>query len=325
VLRSAGRTEDTLHFLEEIIMKAIVTAEQGAQPQLAEVPMPQPGPGEVLVKVQASSVNGFDTAAAAGYLAGMMEHRYPVVLGKDFAGTVEAVGEGVTRFTAGDAVFGVVTKPFLGDGGFGEYVTVPAEIGIAALPDGADPVAAGALGLAGTAAVDALAAVSPQAGETVLVSGATGGVGAIAVQYAAAAGARVIATARPGEEADFVRGLGAAETVDYTGDVAAQVRQIAPDGVDAVVHLAGDGAVLAGLLTEKGRLASTLGLGADQHPAAIAIMATPSAATLDGLAADLAAGRLTVPVARSYPLADVPAAFSDFATGTLGKIAITVA
>src|SRR5215207_2629657 len=109
-------------------MKAIATTEHGAQPQLAEVATPQPGPGEVLVKVQASSVNGFDTSVAAGYLAGMMEHRYPVVLGKDFAGTVEAVGAGVTRFNVGDAVFGVVTKPFLGDGGFGEYVTVPDEV-----------------------------------------------------------------------------------------------------------------------------------------------------------------------------------------------------
>lgn len=306
-------------------MKAIVTSDQGSHPRLAEVPTPQPGPGEVLVKVQASSVNGFDTAVAAGYLTGMMEHRYPVVLGKDFAGTVEAVGDGVTDFTIGDAVFGVVTKPFLGDGGFGEYVTVLAEIGIAALPDGTDPAAAGALGLAGTAAADALAAVSPQAGETVLVSGATGGVGAIAIQYAAAAGARVIATARPGEEADFVCGLGAVETVDYTGDVAAQVRQITPDGVDVVLHLAGDGAALAQLLTDKGRLASTLGLGADQHPAATAIMATPSTATLDRLAADLAAGRLRVPIVRTYQLEEVPAAFGDFATGTLGKIAITVA
>ena len=155
-----------------------------------------------------------------------------MVLGKDFAGTVEAVGEGVTRFTAGDAVFGVVTKSFLGDGAFAEYVTVLDEVGIAALPDGADPVAAGALGLAGTAAADALAAAAPQAGETVLVSGATGGVGAIAVQYAAAAGARVIATARPCDEANFVRGLGANVMVDYTGDVSAQVGELSPDGVD---------------------------------------------------------------------------------------------
>jgi NADPH:quinone reductase-like Zn-dependent oxidoreductase len=305
-------------------MKAVVTTEQGAKPEVIEVPKPQAGAGEVLVKVQASSVNGFDLSVAGGHVVGMMEHRFPVVLGKDFAGTVEAVGAGVTRFAVGDAVFGVVTKAFLGDGGFGEYVTVPEEIGIAKLPEGVDMAAAGALGLAGTAAADSLTAAAPQPGEIVLISGATGGVGAIAVQYAAAAGARVIATAKPGEEAEFVTKLGAHEVVDHTGDVPAQVRAVAPDGVDVIVHLAGDGSVLAGLLTEKGRIASTIGYGADQHPGATFIMANPAPATLDRLAADLAAGRVSVPVARTYSLDDVPAAFGDFAGGTLGKIAITV-
>lgn len=306
-------------------MRAVVITEQGAKPELIELPTPRPGPGEVLVRVQASSVNGFDLSVVAGRLAGTMEHRFPVGLGKDFAGTVEAVGDGVTRFKPGDAVFGVVTKPYLGDGGFGEYVTVLEEISIAALPAGVEVAAAGALGLAGTAAVDSLAAVSPQAGETVLVSGATGGVGAIAVQYAAAAGARVIATARPGGEVDFVRGLGASEVVDYTGDVAAQVRALSPDGVDVVLHFAGDGAELAGLLTEKGRLASTLGYGADQHPAATFVYANPTAETLDRVAADVAAGRLSVPVKRTYRLAEVPAALDEFAAGTCGKIGIVVA
>ncbi|WP_329106068.1 zinc-binding dehydrogenase [Micromonospora sp. NBC_01699] len=281
--------------------------------------------GEVLVRVESSSLNGFDTAVAAGYLAGMMEHRFPVVLGKDFAGTVEAIGDGVTRFAAGDRVFGVVTKAFLGDGGFGEFVTVSEAIGIAKLPVELDATVAGALGLAGTAAVDALDAVAPQSGETVLISGATGGVGAIAIQYAAAAGAKVIATARPGAEADFVRGLGATDVVDHTGDLAAQVRAITPGGVDVVLHLAGDGAALTALLTDKGRLASTLGLGPDQHPAATAVMATPTADTLDRLAADAAAGRLTVPVSRTYALHEVPAAFGDFTLGTIGKLAITLA
>ena len=77
------------------------------------------------VRVHAASVNGFDVAVANGYLKGMMEHRFPVVLGKDFAGTVDAVGAGVDRFQVGDRVFGVVTKPYLGDGSFAEYVTVP--------------------------------------------------------------------------------------------------------------------------------------------------------------------------------------------------------
>jgi NADPH:quinone reductase-like Zn-dependent oxidoreductase len=306
-------------------MRAIVLAEQGAGPVLTELPTPEPGAGEVLVKVAASSLNGFDLAVAAGHLAGMMEHRFPVVLGKDFAGTVAAVGEGTTRFVVGDRVFGVVTKPFLGDGGFGDYVVVGEQVGIAAVPEGLDVTAAGALGLAGTAAVDAIDAIAPQPGETVLISGATGGVGAIAVQYAVAAGARVIATAGPGAEADFVRELGATDVVDHTGDLPGQVRAISPDGVDVVLHLAGDGGALAGLLADKGRLASTLGLGPDQHPAATAIMADPTGETLDRLAADAAAGRVRVPVSRTYPLSDVPAAFADFAGGTLGKLAVTIA
>ena len=306
-------------------MRAVVIAEQGASPTLTELPTPAPSAGEVLVQVQASSLNGFDTAVAAGYLVGMMEHRFPMVLGKDFAGTVTAVGAGVSRFAVGDRVFGVVTKAFLGDGGLGEFVTVSEAIGIAQLPAELDIAAAGALGLAGTAAVDVLDAVSPQTGDSVLISGATGGVGAIAIQYAAAAGAKVIATARPGEEADFVRGLGATDVVDHTGDLSAQVRAIAPDGVDVVLHLAGDGGALTDLLADKGRLASTLGLGPDQHPAAVSIMATPTAETLDRLAADAAGGRITVPVSRTYPLADTPAAFADFTGGTLGKLAITIA
>lgn len=306
-------------------MRAVVVAEQGAPVTLAEVATPRPEAGEVLVRVRASSLNGFDTAVAAGYLAGVLEHRYPLVLGKDFAGTVEAVGAGVARFGPGDAVFGVVTKPFLGDGGFGEYVTVPEQVGVAHLPAGVDVAVAGALGLAGTAAVDALDAVALRAGETVLISGATGGVGAIAVQYAAAAGARVFATARPGAEEEFVRGLGAHAVVDHAGDVAAQVRAAAPDGVDVVLHLAGDGPALAALLADGGRLASTLGFGPEQHPAAVSVLANPSGGTLDRLAADVAGGRLTVPVARTYPLAAVTDAFGEFAGGTLGKIGIAVA
>jgi NADPH:quinone reductase-like Zn-dependent oxidoreductase len=134
----------------------------------------------------------------------------------------------------------------------------------------------------------------------------------------------VVATARPGEEADFVRGLGAHEVLDYTGDLDSQIRAVSPDGVDVVLHFAGDAAALAGALSEKGRLASTLGYGPDQHPAAVFIMANPTGETLDRLAADVADGKLTVPVARTYPLDEVPTAFDAFTSGTRGKIAVTV-
>lgn len=104
-------------------MRAIVIEDFAAAPAVRDLPEPTPEGGEVLVRVRASSLNGFDAMTAAGMLKGMVEHRFPVVLGKDFAGTVEAVGEQVSTFRVGDAVFGVVMKPFLGDGGLGEYVT----------------------------------------------------------------------------------------------------------------------------------------------------------------------------------------------------------
>lgn len=112
------------------------------------------------MKVGNASVNGFDLAVAAGMLEGAMEHRFPVVLGKDFAGTVEVVGEGVTRLVVGQPVFGVVMKPYLGDGSFADYVTVPEQYGIERLPDSLDPTTAGAFGLVGSAALAAIDAAS---------------------------------------------------------------------------------------------------------------------------------------------------------------------
>jgi NADPH:quinone reductase-like Zn-dependent oxidoreductase len=309
-------------------MRAIIISDFGAAPVQADLPQPEPEPGEVLVRVRASSLNRVDAATAAGMLKGMMEHRFPVVLGKDFAGTVEAVGDQVTRFAVGDEVFGVVLKPILGDGGLGEYVTVSEGFGLAHLPSGLSHPAAGALGLAGATALSAVEAVAPGEGQTVLVSGASGGVGAFAIQLAGARGAQVIATAKPGPAADLVAELGAAHIVDYTGDLTAQVRAVSPGGVNAALHLAGDGAQLAELLAPGGRLASTLGFGPDAlartDVTAIAIRANLDEATLDRLAADAAAGRLRVPVTRTYPLNDVPQALADFAAGAVGKYAITI-
>jgi NADPH:quinone reductase-like Zn-dependent oxidoreductase len=310
-------------------MRAFVLPDFERQPTLADIPTPEANPGEVLVRVHAASVNGIDLSIASGRLQGMLEYRFPVVLGKDFAGTVEAVGAGVTGFAAGDRVFGVVFDPSpLSSRSFTEYLAVPAGPNLTRVPEGVDFAADGVLGLAGSAALQAVDEVAPAAGETVLVSGATGGVGAYAVQLVAARGATVIATAKPGDEANFVRDLGASHGVDYTGDVAAQVRAIRPGGVEAVLHFAGDGAALGELLVPGGRLASTLIMSPDQLPVPNArvsgVFANPDAATLDRLAADVVAGRLRVPIQRTYRLDELGKAMADYAAGTRGKLAISV-
>jgi NADPH:quinone reductase-like Zn-dependent oxidoreductase len=310
-------------------MRAFVLPDFERQPTLADIPMPEAKPGEVLMRVHAASINGIDLSIASGQLQGMLEYHFPVVLGKDFAGTVEAVGTGVTGFAAGDRVFGVISDPSpLSSRSFAEDLAVPAEPNLTRVPEGVDFATAGVLGLAGTAALQAVDEVAPAAGETVLVSGATGGVGAYAVQLVAARGATVIATAMPGDEEDFVRDLGASHSVDYTDDVAAQVRAIRPGGVEAVLHFAGDGAALGELLVSGGRLASTLIMSPDQLPVPNAsvsgVFANPDAATLDRLAAECAAGRLKTPIQQTYALDRIGEAFAAFAAGTRGKLAVSV-
>jgi NADPH:quinone reductase-like Zn-dependent oxidoreductase len=308
-------------------MRAVAFPDFGAAPALTDLPVPEPGPGQILVQVRASSVNGFDLGVLGGFLKGVYEYEFPVVLGKDFAGVVAAIGAGVTAVDVGDHVFGVVMRPTLGPGAFAEYVVVGEEYGLARMPEGLDHARAGALGLAGTAALNAVDAIAPGPGETVLISGATGGVGAYAIQFATARGATVIATARPGAEAAFVTALGATRTVDHT-NLVTQVRAIAPDGVHAALHLAGDGPTVAGLLRPGGRLASTLHFTPDD-PAerdlkVTTVMADPSPATLTRLATDAVAGRLRVALARTYPLAETAQAIADFTGGTLGKLAVTI-
>lgn len=309
-------------------MRAAIYTEFGAAPQVADIAVPEPAEGEVRVRVRAASVNGFDVAVAAGYIKGMMEHRFPVVLGKDFAGTIDAVGAGVTGFDTGDRVFGVVTKAYLGDGSFAEYVTVPVSVGLAKLPDNVSLTEGAALGLAGTAALAAIDAAGLTAGQRVLITGATGGVGAQAVQLAAQAGAEVIATANTDRERDHVIALGATQIVDYTEDVAAATLAFQPEGVDVVIHLAGDPAALLPALRAGGRFISTLIYSPEQFPAeavtVIPIIANPTPETLNRLADYRAQDRTLVTIQKVYELEQAPAALTDFAGGTLGKIVITV-
>jgi NADPH:quinone reductase-like Zn-dependent oxidoreductase len=309
-------------------MKAVVLGAFDEAPRLIDLEVPAPAEGEVRVRVRAASVNGFDLAVANGQLNGMMEHRFPVVLGKDFAGTVDEIGAGVEGFAAGDRVFGVVSKSYLGDGSFAEYVTVPVALGLARIPDDLGFAEAAALGLAGTAAVTAVDGADIQEGQTVLVAGATGGVGDQALQLAVRAGATAIATANSADEVAQVTRAGAATTVDYKGDVVAQVRATAPDGVDVVLHFAGAPAALAGLVKPGGHFVSTLIQSPDQVAAddisVVPVFANPTAETLDRLAKNEADKNTSVSIQRTYSLDEGPEALRHFARGTLGKLIISV-
>jgi NADPH2:quinone reductase len=211
-----------VHSTKETNMKAIVLPRFGGPEvlELREVERPQPGPGELLVRVTAAGTNPVDAKLRANGTWAQLTP--PVVIGYDAAGVVEAVGPGVTDFAPGDEVY--YTPEIFGNphGSYAEYGRVPAAI-VARKPRNLSFVEAAAVPLAGGTAWEAVIrrlAVRP--GETILIHGAAGGVGSFAVQFAKVAGARVLATASP-QNHDLLRQLGAEVTIDYHKTDAARV------------------------------------------------------------------------------------------------------
>jgi len=307
-------------------MRAFTLDSFGAQPVLRDdIPGPHVADNEVLVRVHASSVNPVDVFIAAGALKEMAQHEFPVILGRDFAGVVEQVGSAVRRYRIGDEVFGFLlhANPAVHDGSWAELITVPEDNFVVAKPRSLDFAQAGAAPLAGITAIAAFDALEPAEGDTVLVAGASGGVGSFFVQLAAAAGANVIAPALP-DDNDYLHGLGVSELVDRNADVSAALRELHPDGVDAVldvVSLTPD----ASLLKKGGRLASPLG-AAGEGPGRFNVMAEPTPAKLLRLAELLDAGTLRVPIHRSYGLEQAGEALQALpTTHTQGKLGLTIA
>jgi NADPH:quinone reductase-like Zn-dependent oxidoreductase len=312
-------------------MRAFTITDSDAPPALRDdLPEPTPGAAELLVRVHASSANPVDNAIAAGMLKGMLEHEFPVILGRDYAGVVEQVGSGVTRYAAGDEVYGYLphANPTVHDGSWAELVTVPEDNFVARAPEGVELATAGAAPLAGITAMLALDALELSPGDTVLIVGATGGVGSFAVQLAAHAGATVIAPGLP-EDQGYLGGLGAKELLDRGADAAAAVRERHPDGVDALLDLASftpeDFDAYAAALKPDGRGASPNGAAGD-GPGRTNVMAVASPENLERLSRLLAAGTVAVPVQRSYDLSEAADALQALgSTHIQGKLAIRVA
>jgi NADPH:quinone reductase-like Zn-dependent oxidoreductase len=298
-------------------MRAIAVNEYGAVPARMEVPDPQPGPGQVLIKVEAAGINPFDRMIADGALQAIGPAQFPLVLGVDLAGTVEAVGERADRFAPGEELFGqLLIAPWGSAGTYAERVAVSEDAPLARVPQGLDPLVAAALPTAGSTALEIVESLEPLTGKTALLVGAAGGVGSFATQLAANAGAYLLAVAGA-DAGDRLRSYGAAEVIDHTaGSVPDALQRAHPDGIDVLIDLASDAdgfAALASLVRSGGtalktrfQYAADIEALASRGVAGVNFEQHVSSEVLERLADAVLSGRIVAPPITRITLDYVP-------------------
>jgi NADPH2:quinone reductase len=315
-------------------MQAVAIENYGGRDRLKVVnlPRPEPAAGEILVRIRAAGVNPVDTKVREGLLKDRLPNIFPIILGWDAAGIVEAVGPEAGTFSKGAEVFAYCRKPIIQHGTYAEYVCIP-ESFAAPKPRTMSFVEASAIPLAGLTAYQSLHDVAGLGkGQTVLIHAAAGGVGGFAVQIAKNLGARVIGTASAANH-DYVRGLGADEVIDYTKqDFRDAVRALYPDGVDVAFDTVGgdvqtrsadvirkDG-VLVSLLAYKNEAdLQKLGIRTKYH------FVTPNGDHLRVLAAWADNGKFRVHIAHALPLEQAARAHELIESRhTQGKIVLVV-
>lgn len=299
--------------------QAVVFSSFGGPDVLAvvEVPEPHAGAGQVRVRVRAAGVQPFDTMVRRGDAQGFVQVDFPQTTGNELAGVIDEVGEGVSGFVAGDEVIGFTTMDAVA-----ELVVVSADH-IIIKPARMPWVEAGVLSVCGQTAHIALSGLRVGAGDTVLIHGAAGGVGTMAVQLARVWGARVIGTASERNH-DYLRGLGATP-VTYGPGLADRVRAIAPEGVDAAFDAAGRDAIAPSLeLVKDKERVGTIGdyRGAQQYGVRM-LGGTRTAARLAELAELHIEGKLRVHIQAAYPFAQAAQAHRDVESGHVrGKVVL---
>lgn len=290
--------------------------------ELTEQPVPKVGPGEVRIGVTHASINPVDWKVMSGGLDELMDATFPVIPGWDAAGVVEAIGPDVPEFQIGDRVATYARKQVVSGGTFAEYVSVLAT-DVAAIPEGvADDVAA-ALPLTGLTALRSIEALGLAAGDRLLVHGASGGVGSLAVQLAVAAGATVVGTASAANH-DKLAALGATP-VAYGEGLHGRLRAVAPEGFDAVADFVGGvlDTTLA-VLQEGGRHVSIADPTVTEHGGRW-LWVRPDGPRLTDLLARVADGTLSVDIDRTFALSELPEAFAASQNGSArGKLVLRI-
>jgi NADPH:quinone reductase-like Zn-dependent oxidoreductase len=268
--------------------------------ELAEGPEPKLSQTNVLIRVKAAALNPADLALQAGLGDSIMDAWFPVIPGWDVAGVVEQAGAGVMEFAAGEEVIGFVREEILHHGTYAEKIAVPAST-LVRKPRNATWAQAAGLPLAGLTAYQAIVhTLKLTGGETVLIHGASGGVGSLAAQIAVQHGARVIGSGSTANHG-YLRSI-AVEPVLYGDHLVRDVRAIVLGGVDTIFDCVGHG-VLA-LNPQFGRVGLRACSITDSAPGVTTVFARMDQADLVRLVDLVEAGRLTVPVAATYPLKD---------------------
>ncbi|WP_345576721.1 NADP-dependent oxidoreductase [Nonomuraea rosea] len=307
---------------ERELMRAVVVHAFGGPEvlRITDVPTPVPAEGQVLIRVEAATVNPVDLATRSGALteAGLLPAREVIGIGWDVAGTVERTGPGVTGLVPGDQVIGLSDRLDIPLGTQAEHVVLDADA-VAPAPAGVSSAQAATLPLNGLTAAQALDGLGLTGGQTLLVTGAAGAVGGFAVQLAVARGLRVVAVAGAADE-PLVRGLGAELFVPRTARLGEAVRALVPGGVHAALDAAVTGAAALDAVRSGGAFAALVAGGAPSPLRGIRVFnhwIRADGAHLSRLAALVEAGALTLRVAESLPLDDVAAAHRRLAEGGL--------
>lgn len=291
---------------------------------------PEAGEGEVLVRVKAAGVNPVDAAVAKGMLKDAIPGEFPLIPGWDVAGVVEETGYAARRFQAGDEVYAYARRPLIKHGTFAEYIALP-EAYLAERPTNISIEEAGGIPLVGLTAYQSIFDFGElKKNQTILILGASGGVGTLAIQLAKSVEANVIGVASKANH-DYMKDLGTDITIDYNDHhVGEAVQKVQPEGVDLIFHCSrGDSftqVMETGVLKDGGKIASITKSKPDINDDIEFkyVFVEPNSEQLEHIAALADNGKIKVPISKTYSLEETGEALQEIEKlHTRGKLIIT--